>query len=118
MIVWSYGDNSINADKLYSLTVCIGQAGFSVQRFFLPSSRCSIRNRARAVACCSRSAINSRGGKVVRYSATWMPDLSNSKSSICSDFLPVQRMMPSGEYIEMFYSCACVPRVRPADDRR
>ena len=37
------------------------------------------------------------GGKAVRYSATWMPDLSSSSNSICSRFLPVQRMIPSGE---------------------
>ena len=46
-----------------------------------------------------------RGGKVVKYSATWMPDLSNSSSSICSRFLPVQRMIPSGEASSGCRSC-------------
>ena len=40
--------------------------------------RCSICKRARSVACCNFSPSTARGGKVVGYFATWMPDLSSS----------------------------------------
>ncbi len=43
-----------------------------------------------------------QGGQVL---ATWMPDLSSSSNSICSRFLPVQRMMPSGEASSGSRSC-------------